>query len=219
MKLKKSTVVIGGTLVALSAVGFFMRSSFFNIQEVKIQAETPEIKKIVETSLKSLRGENLWEIEPDELSVLLTNKTRAIQSVFFQRHWPSTLKVFVEERKAVAQTFVDGEMWIVDGEGVTFKKKLMDLPLYWPLPSERRFFNESMKWLAQDQPKGVNGLTWDRELGLVLIYEKDTRIILGRENYPENWKKALETVEYLRSRNKQARRIDATYNNRAVVSL
>lgn len=219
MKIKKSTLVFAGTLVALSAVGFFMRSSFFNIQEIKIQSESAEIKKLVESTIGFVRGENLWEIEPDELSVLLTNKTRAIQSVFFQRHWPSTLKVVVEERKAVAQTFIEGEMWIVDGEGVTFKKKLMDLPVYWPLPNERRLFHESLKWLAQDTPKGVNGLTWDRELGLVLIYARDTKIILGRDNYPDNWKKAQEAIQYLDSRNIHARRIDATYNNRAVVSL
>src|SRR5688572_29897307 len=100
MKIKKSTLVIGGILVALSTVGFFMRSSFFNIQEIKIQTDSAEIKKLVEKSLEFVRGENLWEVEPDELSALLTNKTRAIQSVFFQRHWPSTLRVVVEERKA-----------------------------------------------------------------------------------------------------------------------
>lgn len=219
MKIKKSTAVFIGSIVALSSVGFFMRSSFFNIQEIKVQAETADIKKFVENSLSSVRGENIWEIEPDELSTLLTSKSMSIQSVLFQRHWPSTLKVTVEERKPVAQTFVEGEMWIIDGEGVSFKKKLMDLPLYWPLPKEKRYFHESLSWLATDHPKGVNGLTWDKELGLVVLYEKGTKIILGTENYSANWKKAQETIEYLKSRNTQAHRIDATYNNRAVVSL
>lgn len=103
--------------------------------------------------------------------------------------------------------------------GCKFKKQLAPLPLYWPLPTDRRAFRESLRWLASDQPKAVNGLTWDRELGLVVLYDKDTKIILGRENFAENWKKAVEASEYLRARKIEARRIDATYNNRAVVSL
>lgn len=219
MKIKKSTKLLIGAFVGLSSVGFFMRSAFFNIQEVSVQAESAEIKKLVEKSLSYVVGKSMWEIDPDDLAQTLTEKSRSIQAIFFQRHWPATLKVKVEERKAVAQTFVEGEMWILDGEGVSFKKKVAALPLYWPLPTDRRAYRESLKWLATDQPKAVNGLTWDRELGLIVLYEKEIKIILGRENFRENWKKALEAAEYLGARNIQTRRIDATYNNRAVVSL
>ncbi|MEZ4813656.1 MAG: FtsQ-type POTRA domain-containing protein [Bdellovibrionota bacterium] len=219
MKLKKSTRVFIVVFVLASTLGFFIRSSFFNIEKIKVDAGSIEIKKLVEKELSSLQGVNMWEMEAGNVSAKLRAKSRSIESVSIQRHWPSTLRVQVEERKAIAQTFIDGEMWIIDGKGVTFRKKLAALPLYWPIPSLRKNYNESLEWLAADSPRGVNGLTWDKELGLILLYEKGTKIIMGRENFSENWRKAREVLEFLKSKNLQAQRIDATYNNRAVVSL
>jgi hypothetical protein len=66
-------------------------------------------------------------------------------------------------------------------------------------------------------------LTWDKELGLVVIVEqanlKNAKIILGAQNFFENWKKAKQSLEFLSSRGIRAKKIDATYNKRAVVSL
>lgn len=219
MKIKKSTKLLVGIFLFLSAIGFFMRSSFFNIEEIQVETASLEIKKLTEKTLMEVKGQNMWELEVEALSALLTNKSRAIRSVFFQRHWPSTLKVNIEERVPVVQTFIEREMWILDAEGVTFKKKLSNLPLYWPLPPDRKVFHESLRWLGAAAPKGVNGLTWDKELGLVVLFEENMRIVMGRSNFPENWQKAREALDFLRSRKLQSRRIDATYNNRAVVSL
>jgi len=219
MKVNKSTKLLIGIFFFLTAIGFFMRSSFFNIEDIQVETASLEIKKLTEKMLENVKGQNMWEIEAEELSSQLTNKSRAIQSVFFQRHWPATLKVKIEERTPVAQTFIEREMWILDAEGVTFKKKLSNLPLYWPLPADRKVFHESLRWLGSELPKGVNGLTWDKELGLVVLFEENIRIVMGRSDFSENWRKAKEALDYLRSRKLQSRRIDATYNNRAVVSL
>lgn len=140
MKIKKSTQIFVGLFVSLSAIGFFMRSSFFNIQDIHIESSSVEIVKLAEKTLADIKGVNMWEIEPHELSSRLLSKSRALRSVFFQRHWPSTLKVKIEERMPVAQTFIEREMWILDAEGVSFKKKLSHLPLYWPLPTEKKSF-------------------------------------------------------------------------------
>ncbi len=218
-KPQKSTWVFLGLFLVLVAVGFFMRSSFFTVQSILIEAASLETKQLVEKTLSDVKGKNIWELEMDEMSSLITNKTLGIRSVFFQRHWPATLRVKVEERKAVAQTFIEGDMWVMDGEGITFKKKLEAIPLFWPLPNNRRNFQEALAWLESDHPPGVNGLTWNKELGLILLFDRKIKIIMGRGNYPANWKKARETLDYLKSKNLETKRIDATYNNRAVVSL
>lgn len=62
-------------------------------------------------------------------------------------------------------------------------------------------------------------MTWDKELGLIVLLENETRVILGRADFSKNWSKAKEAIEYLKSKKLHSRRIDATYNNRAVVSL
>lgn len=217
--MKKSSIFLISLFVILVSVGFFMRSSFFEIQNIQVQTNTADIKKFVEKNLEHLKGTNMWELELENLNSMLLGKSLAIQYVLFQRHWPATLKVNIEERKGVAQTFIDRDVWVVDQEGVSFKKKIEDLPLYWPLPTDKKNYLESLRWIASDKPEGVNGLTWDKELGLVLYFDKKIKIILGRENFSANWKKSQEVVQYLKAKGLQTRRIDATYNNRAVVSL
>lgn len=196
-----------------------MRSSFFSIQNLVVVTNSHEIKLLVEKELDSVRGQNMFELEMDQMTTLLMNKSRTIESVQFQRHWPATLKIKIAERKGVALTFIDRNLWVVDSDGVNFKKRVEALPLFWPLPTERKSYSEALQWLESDHPYGVNGLTWDKELGLVILYDQKMRIILGRENFSANWKKATEAIEYLKSKNLQTKRIDATYNNRAVVSL
>jgi cell division septal protein FtsQ len=217
--MKKSSWILLFLFVFLVSVGFFMRSSFFEVQSIQVDANSLEIKKLVEKSLADYQGKNMWELELEDMTSMLGTKSVAIQSVVFQRHWPATLKVRVEERIGVAQTFIDRDLWMIDKEGVSFRKKAEALPLFWPLPADRKNYVETLEWLARDKPRGVNGLTWDKELGLVLYSDQKIKIILGRENYSENWKKAAETLQYLKSKGLQTRRIDATYNNRAVVSL
>jgi len=217
--MNKKTLFFASMLFFMLLIVFFMKSPFFNVQTIIVDADSAEMRSLAEKTFESLKGKNMWDLELDDITSAINAKTRSVQSVYFQRHWPSTLRLIVEERKGIAQTFVDHDIWVVDQEGVSFRKKTEALPLFWPLPVDQKNYHEVLSWLAKDHPNGVNGLTWDRELGLVVHHVSRVKIILGREKYTENWKKAEEAILYLKSKSIASKTIDATYNNRAVVSL
>lgn len=218
--MRKSIWVFSSLVLFAAGAGFFLKSSFFKIVSVTVSANSIDIKQALESEGEHIQGQNLWELDLDAFSSRLLDKYKTIKTITFQRHWPSVLFLKAEERKGVAMVFADKELWTIDREGIPFAKiKGSGLPLFWPVAPDHKTFLIILSWLEGAQPKIVNGLAWDTELGVVVYTDNKAKLILGRENFFENWRKAREALEFLRTRGIQAKRIDASYNKRAVVSL
>jgi hypothetical protein len=201
----------------------FLRSSFFNIKDIEIVSKNSSTQEMIQTQLKNIYGQNLWEIDLELISEQLLSKNKILRSLRFQKKWPQRLILNLEEREGLALIFVGQQLWQVDKEGIAFSKIPQSLPFFWPIPLDKKKYLSVLDWLSVESPQEVNGLTWDRELGLVVMVElgnmKNSKIILGTQNFLENWKKAKLSLEFLSSRGIRAKKIDATYNKRAVVSL
>lgn len=213
------TYVFGITLGGVC----FLRSSFFTIQDFQIIAKNSATQEVVRTQLKDVIGQNLWEVDLEKLTEDILNKNKILRTLHFQKKWPTTLQLELEEREGIALIFVGQQLWQVDKEGIAFSKSTQALPFFWPIPLDKKIYLSALEWLSLDRPKEVNGLTWDKELGLMVIVEqenlKTSKVVLGTQNFLENWKKAKQSLEFLSSRGIRAKKIDATYNKRAVVSL
>lgn len=201
----------------------FLRSSFFNIQDFEIISKNSATQEIVQAQLKDVVGQNLWEVDLEKITEDLLSKNKTLRTLNFHKKWPKTLHLELEEREGIALIFVGQQLWQVDKEGVAFSKSTQSLPFFWPIPLDKKIYLSVLEWISLDRPEEVNGLTWDKELGLVVIVEqanlKNSKVVLGTQNFLENWKKAKQSLEFLSSRGIRAKKIDATYNKRAVVSL
>ncbi len=178
---------------------------------------------LIRAQLRNIYGQNLWEVDLEQISEQLLSKNKILRTLHFQKKWPQRLMLVLEEREALALIFIGQQLWQVDKEGVAFSKNPQSLPSFWPIPYDKKTYLSVLEWLSIERPQEVNALTWDRELGLVAIVEqgnlKNSKIILGSQSFLENWKKAKQSLEFLSSRGIRAKKIDATYNKRAVVSL
>ena len=216
---KLLTYLFVSTLVTVC----FLRSSFFKIKDVEIISKNLSTQDFIRSQLKNIYGQNLWEIDLEQISEQLLSKNKILRSLHFQKKWPHRLTLELEEREGLALIFVGQQLWQVDKEGVAFSKNPQALPCFWPIPYDKKIYLSVLEWLSLEKPQEVNGLTWDRELGLITLVEqgnlKNSKIVLGNENFLENWKKAKQSLEFLSSRGIRAKKIDATYNKRAVVSL
>jgi cell division septal protein FtsQ len=148
----------------------------------------------------------------------LLDKNKNLSSLGFKKQWPSTLRVYIEERRPLVQVFHEKELWLMDRAGVLFVSSQKALPIFWPLPEDKTMLLNILTWLEKDN-SDFNGLSWDNDLGLLVIGKNKERIILGRQNFAVNWKKAQDSMKYLEKQQRFAKTIDATYNNRAVVSF
>ncbi len=220
---KKSARILTWVFILTLGVVCFLRSSFFKIQNIEIVSKNVATQDLIRPQVKEVVGENLWEVDLEKISEKLLSKNKILKTLHFQKNWPHKLRLELEEREGVALIFIGQQLWQVDKEGIAFSKSPRSLPCFWPIPLDKDIYLSVLDWLNQEHPEEVNGLTWDKELGLVVIVEqanlKNAKIVLGSQNFFENWKKAKQSLEFLSSRGIRAKKIDATYNKRAVVSL
>ena len=218
--------IYGSLVLAILGLSlrYFLRSSVFKIEEIRVVADSLPVKKIMEEELEVLRGQNMWAVDLPGITARVLDENKIVRSLNFQRHWPSVLFVRIEERKAVAMVFQGKDLWLIDSQGVPFEKTSLvktgsTFPLYFPTPPDNKTFLITLAWLEGAQTKIVNGLAWEREMGLVAILSNQQKVIMGRENFFENWRKAKVAVDFLSTHGIHTKKIDATYNKRAVVSL
>lgn len=207
-------------LALLAGLFFFVsHSQSFAVKKIEVRAESIAVKKSMEKELQSLLGENIFSLDLSSLADAVLSKSTEIQTLVITRVLPTTLLVTLKERKGLVQVFSEKGITILDVEGLAFKNGPGVFPLFWPLPKEKKDLLRVLAWYNEAKPTPVNGLTWDRNLGLIVETKNRAQIFLGKSNFKEGWQRADESLRFLKSKGLQARIIDATYNARAVISL
>lgn len=110
-------------LVILMAAGLtlFLRSSYFTIQNVRIEGlqQIPPLE--IDRLTSSAKGQNLVLLDQDSLRKKVTLHP-LVQSVQFKRQFPKTLVVHVTERMPVALVVVPKGVVKVDDEGIFLQR-------------------------------------------------------------------------------------------------
>ncbi|HVJ48202.1 cell division protein FtsQ/DivIB [Desulfitobacterium sp.] len=111
------------TLVILLVVGltFFLRSSYFVIQNVKVEGlqQIPQVE--IDRLTSSAKGQNLVFMDRESLRKKVTLHP-LVQSVQFKRQFPQTLVVQVTERTPVALVVVPKGVVKVDDHGIFLQR-------------------------------------------------------------------------------------------------
>lgn len=126
-------------LVILLVAGstLFLRSSYFTIQNIKVEGleQVPQIE--IDRLLSSAKGQNLVLVDQDGLRKKATLHP-LVKSVQFKRKFPQTLVAQITERTPVALVVVPNGVVKVDDEGI--------------------FLQRSEGWPEQSYPV-INGVT------------------------------------------------------------
>lgn len=126
MKPKKTTTsfLYIALLIILLALGIalFLRSSYFSIEQIKIEGLQQIPKNEVERLVTEVVGENLFLVEQDRLvqNVLLHP---LVESVEIKRQLPKTLVVRITERTPIALVVVSNGVVEVDGKGMFLRRR------------------------------------------------------------------------------------------------
>lgn len=121
MESKKTTAsfLYATILILLLALGFtlFLRSSYFVIEQVKIEGlnQIPE-KEIERLSMEAI-GQNLLLVEQDRIKQKVSLHP-LVESVELKRKLPKTLVIHIKERTTVALVRVSRGVVEVDGTGI-----------------------------------------------------------------------------------------------------
>lgn len=111
-------------LILLLALGIalFLRSSYFSIEQIKIEGLQQIPKNEIERLVTEVIGDNLFLMEQDRLekNVLLHP---LVESVVIKRQLPKTLVVRITERTPIALIVVPRGVIEVDGKGMFLRRR------------------------------------------------------------------------------------------------
>lgn len=121
---KTSTAFLyGAILIILLAAGItlFLRSSYFAIQNVKIEGLQQIPQTEIERLTSNAKGQNLFLVDQESLRKKVTLHP-LVKSVQFKRQFPATLVVQITERTPVALVVVPNGVIKVDEKGVFLQR-------------------------------------------------------------------------------------------------
>lgn len=121
---KTSTVFLYGAILVIlltAGITLFLRSSYFSIQNIKIEGlqQIPQVE--IERLTSSAKGQNLVLADQESLRKKVTLHP-LVKSVQFKRQFPSTLIIQVTERAPVALIVVPNGVVKVDENGVFLQR-------------------------------------------------------------------------------------------------
>lgn len=126
MKPKKTTtsfLYIAILLIVLAlGIALFLRSSYFSIEQVKIEGLQQIPKNEIERLATQVIGENLFLVEQDRLKQNVSLHP-LVESVKIERQLPKTLVVRVTERTPIALVVVSRGVVEVDGKGMFLRRR------------------------------------------------------------------------------------------------
>jgi cell division protein FtsQ len=103
-----------------------LRSSYLTVQQIKVEG-TQTLDQASLAQLSDLEGASMLRLPTDQARENLL-AIPSVRSVSFERSWPHTITMKVEERTPVAFWSVSGHDYVVDEEGVVIAAGAPDGP-------------------------------------------------------------------------------------------
>lgn len=118
----RPVAIVAGVLAVASLVGYgFYFSSWLAARDVAVSGETSLTAKQVVAAAQVDLGTPLARLD---LSAIETRVAAlpAVADVSVHRSWPHTVSIEVTERTPLAAVMRDGAWWVMDDEGVVFRR-------------------------------------------------------------------------------------------------
>lgn len=220
METAKATLILGAIGVTAWALVFgylyLISHPYFAIREIAVRG----CKELTEKEILAVAAvrtrQNIFAVSPKEVR----EKIRAnpwIKEAAVGRELPDRLVIDLKERAAVSLVKKDNGFYLMDFDGVTFKKLElsddMDLPIITGChegkdEESRRVFRETLELLrclaeAKVYPyiKNVSEINGNERYGLSVFTGGGLRIFLGFGNYESKFKRLPPVLADLERRN------------------
>lgn len=237
-------IIFGFIILPLSLAGslfYLNKTGFFNIQKVEIVLENPPIGQEqflkpnvdgLEAKLAKYRGVSLWNIKLKNISKEVS-ALNWIESLNVKRSWPATLTVYVhphevkllfmsksgklvpiiksgvfldpvETREAPDVVLLEGETFLKKSE---LRKKAVEV--IEQIPAEGSFSKKTISEIRHDSKEGF----W------MTMIKTGIRVKMGEDQMALKAARVSQVVDYLESRQFDARVIDANLSKKVLVRL
>ena len=104
-------------LACIVAVLLVLQETVFRLQTVYVEGNESKTPQQIAETAGLVKGLNIFAVNSEEIRRNLS-RDHTIRFVGMQKAYPSTLYLFVEERKAVASFQWNGILYTMDGEGL-----------------------------------------------------------------------------------------------------
>lgn len=237
-------IIFGFIVLPLALAGtlyYLNQNGFFNIQKIQVVLEKPVagqesfLKPHVENleqALAKYKGESLWNIKLKSVSAEVT-QFDWVESIMISRSWPATLEIKVkpfevkllymskngkmvpviksgalldpvESKNAPDVTVLEGESFAKKAE---LRKKAVDV--IDQIPAEGSFSRKTISEIRFDDKEGF----W------MTMIKTGVRVKIGEDQVSLRAARVSKVVDYLESRQFDARVIDANLSKKVLVRL
>lgn len=241
------SLIIGLIVIPAGVVGtiyWLNQGGFFSLEHIEISVvssnatnsnQTFYLKPLVsdlDKKLETFRGKSLWDLDLNQISVLISS-LKWVESSNISRSWPTRLNIRVVP-KDVKLLYVtkSGQMFpIVDQgqfldaistkqmpdvallEGEVFEKNLemrkKAIKVISEIPSEGKFSKKNISELRFDSKEGF----W------ATLVQSGIHVKIGEDQVPIKSLRISQVIEYLESRQLEARVIDGNLSKKVLVRL
>jgi cell division protein FtsQ len=238
LKLFIAVVVIPASVVGM--IFWLDHQGSFNLDQIEITIENAEINPQflqplvadLKEDLEKNRGQSLWHLDLPKISREM-ERLRWIESIAISRSWPTRLNVKVQP-KSVKLLFLSktGDIYpvVADGtflppvttktapdvtllEGSSFEASLemrkKAVKVISEVPREGKFSHPKISELRFDPKEGF----W------ATLIQSGIKVKMGEENIPLKSARVSQVLEYLETRQLEARVIDANLSKKVLVRL
>ncbi len=227
-------LLIGIPLWSLNDQGYFLlnKINFENQEVASTDAYISTLMKSLDKKLEVFKGKSLFEVDLNEIVKIISSE-KWIQSFEVQREWPNSLKVKIKnyelvmlywnEKNEAFPIFSNNEM--LDKIN---RKEIPDLihvfdKKYASQKDLRKKTIEMIQKLPEQGPlsqKQIAEVGYDNKAGFWLqLIKKDLLVKMGDEKIEIKSERVSNVIEYLESKQIDARVIDANLSQKVLVRL
>jgi cell division protein FtsQ len=227
-------LLIGVPLWSLNDQGYFLlnKINFENQEVASADAYISTLMKSLDKKLEVFKGKSLFEVDLNEIVKIISSE-KWIQSFEVQREWPNSLKVKIKnyelvmlywnEKNEAFPIFSNNEM--LDKIN---RKEIPDLihvfdKKYASQKDLRKKTIEMIQKLPEQGPlsqKQIAEVGYDNKTGFWLqLIKKDLLVKMGDEKIEIKSERVSNVIEYLESKQIDARVIDANLSQKVLVRL
>lgn len=227
-------LLIGIPLWSLNDQGYFLlnKINFENQEVTSTDAYISTLMKSLDKKLEVFKGKSLFEVDLNEIVKIISSE-KWIQSFEVQREWPNSLKVKIKnyelvmlywnEKNEAFPIFENNEML-----DKISRKEIPDLihvfdKKYASQKDLRKKTIEMIQKLPEQGPlsqKQISEVGYDNKAGFWLqLIKKDLLVKMGDEKIEIKSERVSNVIEYLESKQIDARVIDANLSQKVLVRL
>jgi cell division protein FtsQ len=237
-KIFLAIIVIPSLVVA--TIHWLDKKGFFNLDHVEIVVEHSDrdpqyLQPLVlelNAQLDKFRGQSLWHLDLSQISQQIQN-LKWIEGNYLSRRWPTSLSVKITP-KEVKMLYMakGGDLFPLVGDGsflnsVSIKSApdvvLLEGPIFESSVEMRRKAVRMIDEIPHEgkfSEKKISEIRFDPREGFwATMIQSGIRVKIGEENIPIKAERVAQVLEYLESRQLEARVIDANLSKKVLVRL